>query len=59
MRIETGDVVEIDLDDESVTALVLLSTDEAVILDPLDGRMPVVMYPEALAGARVFDGSVA
>ena len=61
MNVVTGDVVEVDLTKDStmetITAMVLLATPEAVILDPLDGSVPFVVYPEVLANARVFDGS--
>ncbi|MEI8238453.1 MAG: hypothetical protein WCI22_03460 [Actinomycetota bacterium] len=56
-RIHTGDVIEIDLDEQSVTALVLLATHEMVILDPCDGRTPIVVRTEELGGVRVFDPS--
>jgi hypothetical protein len=55
MNVVTGDVVEIDIDGDAVSALVLLATPEAVILDPCDGTMPMVFRPEHLVGVRVFD----
>jgi hypothetical protein len=57
MNVMTGDVIEIDVDGEAVTALVLLATPEAVILDPCDGSMPMVFRPEYLNDARIFDGA--
>ena len=57
MNVMTGDVIEIDVDGEAVTALVLLATPEAVILDPCDGSMPMVFRPEHLDNARIFDGA--
>jgi len=55
MNIQTGDVVEIDVDGDAVTAMVLLATPEAVILDPCDGSMPMVFRPEHLNDVRIFD----
>jgi hypothetical protein len=55
MNVQTGDVVEIDVDGDAVTAMVLLATPEAVILDPCDGSMPMVFRPEHLGDVRVFD----
>jgi hypothetical protein len=44
---------EVDVDGETVTALVLLATPEAVILDPCDGTMPMVFRPaQYLAGSH-------
>jgi hypothetical protein len=57
MYVMTGDVIEIDVEGEAITALVLLATPEAVILDPCDGSMPMVFRPEHLNDARVFDGA--
>ncbi|MGD9997952.1 MAG: hypothetical protein AB7L17_18315 [Ilumatobacteraceae bacterium] len=59
MNVRTGDVIEVDVSDEVLTALVLLATPEAVILDPCDGSTPLVFRPEHLAGARIFDGASA
>jgi hypothetical protein len=56
MGVATGDVVELAMQDgEWISALVLLATPEAVILDPCDGSTPFVLAPESLAEARVFD----
>ena len=57
MNVVTGDVIELDIDGDAVSALVLLATPEAVILDPCDGSMPIVFRPEDLANARIFDPS--
>lgn len=55
IRIEAGDVVEIDLDaTTTVTALVLLATEEAAIFDPCDGTTPFVLEPHQLSSVRVF-----
>ena len=58
MNVQTGDVVEIDVDGDAVTARVLLATPEAVILDPCDGSMPMVFRPEHLTNVRIFDPAV-
>jgi len=56
----TGDVVELDSERGALTALVLLATPEAVILDALDGSTPFVLRPDELQGnVRVFDGQAA
>ena len=52
--IETGDVLEITLGDDVVTALVLLATDEAVILDACDGSTPFVVKRDELVEYRKF-----
>jgi hypothetical protein len=58
-RFNAGDVVEVVIDGEVVSALVLLATVDTVILDACDGRTPFVMHPGDLDDARVFDGLVA
>ncbi len=55
--VATGDVIEFDCGGDAVTALVLLSTPEAIILDACDGSMPIVVKPEELGSFRVFDGA--
>jgi hypothetical protein len=57
MNVMTGDVIEVDIDGEAMTALVLLATPEAVILDPCDGSTPLVFLPEHLNDVRIFDGA--
>lgn len=54
-RLRAGDVIEVDIDGDSATALVLLATHEFVILDPCDGRTPIVVRAEDLDHVRVFD----
>ena len=54
-RLKAGDVIELDIDDQSATALVLLATHEMVILDPCDGRTPIVVHMSDLGSWRVFD----
>ncbi|CAB4697571.1 unannotated protein [freshwater metagenome] len=53
-RIETGNVLEVRIDGEWVSALVLLASDEAVILDLCDGSTPVVLQAEELQDYRLF-----
>lgn len=55
MNVATGDVVEIEMDGEIISAMVLLATPEAVILDACDGSTPFVIRPELLTGIRIFD----
>ncbi len=54
-RIETGDVIEVTMGDEVVSALVLLAADEAVILDVCDGSTPFVLKRDELVEYRKFD----
>ena len=53
-RIETGNVLEVRIDGEWASALVLLASDEAVILDLCDGSTPVVLQAEELQDYRLF-----
>jgi hypothetical protein len=53
--IDTGDVIEITIGDDVLSALVLLATDEAVILDPCDGSTPFVLKRDELVEYRKFD----
>lgn len=52
--IETGDVLEIDRNGDTVSALVLLAADTAVILDACDGSTPFVMKRDELLEYRKF-----
>ena len=54
-QLETGDVIEISRGDDVITALVLLATDEAVMLDPCDDATPFVLNTEELVEYRKFD----
>lgn len=54
-RIETGDVLEISRDGETISALVLLATEDAVILDACDGSTPFVVRRDELADYKLFD----
>ena len=53
--IETGDVIELSHDDDAVTALVLLASDDALILDACDGTMPFVLRRDELGSYRKFE----
>jgi hypothetical protein len=54
-----GDVVEIEMDGESTTALVLLVSDAAAIFDPCDGSVPFVLPLDELPLVRVFTEALA
>lgn len=53
-EIETGDVIEITRDGATISALVLLAADEAVILDACDGSTPFVVKRDELVEYRKF-----
>ena len=53
-RIETGDVLEFLRDDELISALVLLATEDAVILDACDDTTPFVIRRSDLVEYRRF-----
>jgi hypothetical protein len=59
MRLRAGDVIELEIDGDSVSALVLLANSETVIFDLCDGNMPCVARQEDLSSVRVFDGLAA
>jgi hypothetical protein len=54
-RLETGDVIEIAQQGELVSALVLLASEEALILDVCDGSTPFVLKREELVDYRKFE----
>lgn len=54
-KIEAGDVIEITIDDDVRSALVLLATDEFAILDTCDGATPFVVKSTELVEYRKFD----
>jgi hypothetical protein len=56
--IETGDVLEIIRDGETISALVLLAADTAVILDACDGSTPFVVKRDELVDYRKFVPSI-
>jgi hypothetical protein len=58
-RLRGGDVIELEIDGDIVSALVLLANSENVIFDLCDGNMPCVARQEDLANVRVFDGLAA
>ena len=55
-QLKTGDVIEMKIaDDEAVTVLVLLATDDALVLDPCNDETPFVLRVEELTEYRRFD----
>jgi hypothetical protein len=56
--IETGDVVEFELDGALVSALVLLAASDTVILDLCDGSTPTVARLDEIVGLRRFSPDV-
>jgi hypothetical protein len=58
-RLRGGDVIELEVDGDVVSALVLLANSETVIFDLCDGNMPCVARQEDLANVRIFDGLAA
>jgi hypothetical protein len=54
-KLQTGDVIEIKSGDDVVTVLVLLATDDALVLDPCDGATPFVLNTDELVDYRKFD----
>ena len=59
MKLRAGDVIELEIDGDVVSALVLLANSENVIFDLCDGQMPYVARQEDLANVRIFDGLAA
>ena len=53
--LQAGDVIEIKSGDDVVTVLVLLATEDALVLDPCDGGTPFVLNTEELVEYRKFD----
>jgi hypothetical protein len=58
-RLRTGDVIEIEIEGDTVSALVLLASGDAVILDACDGSTPFVVPVSDIGNVRVFDPSCA
>jgi hypothetical protein len=54
-KLQTGDVIEIKSGDDVITVLVLLATDDALVLDPCDDGTPFVLNNEELVEYRKFD----
>ena len=59
IRLRAGDVIEVEIDGDIVSALVLLANSENVIFDLCDGTMPCVARQEDLTNVRIFDGLAA
>lgn len=58
-RIESGDVIELDRDGQLISALVLLATDDTIILDACDDSTPFVVRRHDLVDYRLFHPEVA
>ena len=58
-RVETGDVIELTHGGELISALILLATEDAVILDACDGSTPFVMRRSDLVDFRLFQPEAA
>jgi hypothetical protein len=56
--IHSGDVIEFDGPEGPTTALVLLATEGALVIDLLDDEVPLVVNAADLDGVRVFDPAV-
>ena len=55
-KLQTGDVLELRTADHDVmTVLVLLATDDAVVLDPCNDETPFALNTEELVEYRRFD----
>lgn len=54
-QLQAGDVIEVKSGDDVITVLVLLATDDALVLDPCDGETPFVLNTEELVEYRKFD----
>ena len=62
-ELNAGDVIEVkttsQVGDDVITVLVLLATDEFVILDPCDDSTPFVLKNSELVEYRKFDPALA
>jgi hypothetical protein len=62
-ELAAGDVIEVktaaNVEDDMMTVLVLLATDEFVILDPCNESTPFVLKNSELIGYRKFDPALA
>ncbi len=55
-QLHTGDVIEMTTaDDDVITVLVLLATDDALVLDPCNDDTPFVLRIDELTEYRKFD----
>ena len=52
--ITAGDVVELEMEEGAVSALVLLVSEAAAIFDPCDGTTPFVLRAEEMPPLRIF-----
>jgi hypothetical protein len=57
-RIDDGAVIEVEINGQTVTALVLLAGEEMAILDTCDGSTPIVARYDELGEIRVFEPDV-
>jgi len=55
VRLQAGDVIEIEIDGVAASALVLLASADAVILDGCDGTTPFVVRLSDIGPVRVFN----
>jgi hypothetical protein len=56
VRLQAGDVIEVKVAGEWVSAMVLLANSDTVIFDLNDGGMPLVAHTDEMGEVRVFDG---
>ncbi len=52
-KLQTGDVIEIKSGDDVITVLVLLATDDALVLDPCDGATPFETFTKLVVPLSV------
>ena len=62
-ELSAGDVIEVktaaNVDEDTMTVLVLLATDEFVVLDPCNDSTPFVLKNSELIEFRKFDAALA
>jgi hypothetical protein len=62
-ELTAGDVIEVktanNVDEDTMTVLVLLATDEFVVLDPCNDSTPFVLKNSELIEFRLFDAALA
>ena len=62
-KLTAGDVIEVktadNVDEDTMTVLVLLATDEFVVLDPCNDFTPFVLKNSELIEFRLFDAALA
>lgn len=54
-QLNAGDVIEIKSGDDVISVLVLLASDDALVLDPCNGETPFVLNTDELVEYRKFD----